>query len=72
MEVLTQRGQARPPRFRKPRRSGGNVIDHDLDRLILYRRVRQKMGDLPLLITPANAKHPREIRLLTPRFERLS
>lgn len=50
----------------------GKVIDHDLDRLTLYRRVRQKMGDVPVLITPANANHPREIRLLTPRFERLS
>lgn len=37
---------------------GGKVIDHDPDRLILYRRVRQKMGDVPVLITPAKAKHP--------------
>ncbi len=50
----------------------GKVIDHDLDRLTLYRRVRQKMDDVPVLITPANANHPREIRLLTPRFEHLS
>lgn len=50
----------------------GKVIDHDPDRLTLYRRVRQKMGHVPVLITPANANHPREIRLLTPHFERLS
>ena len=50
----------------------GKVIDHDLDRLTLYRRVRQKMGDVPVLIRPANVNHPREIRLLTPRFEPLS
>ena len=50
----------------------GKVIDHDADRLTLFRRVRQKMGQVPVLITPANANHPREIRVLTPHFERLS
>lgn len=48
------------------------VIDHDPDRLTIYRRVRKKLGDVPVLITPANAPSPREIRVLTPRFERVS
>lgn len=46
------------------------VVDHDPDRLTLYRRVRKKLGDVPVLISPASALAPREIRVLTPRFER--
>ncbi len=46
------------------------VIDHDPDRLTLYRRVHKKLGDVPILISPADAPAPREIYVLTPRFER--
>lgn len=48
----------------------GRVIDHDADRLQLYRRVREQLGDMPVLITPADAPHPREFRLLSPRLDR--
>lgn len=46
----------------------GQVIDHDLDRLQLYRRVRQQFGNTPILITPADEPHPREFRILSPRL----
>ena len=46
----------------------GQVIDHDTDRLHLYQRLRQRLGDTPVLITPADPSHPREFRLLSPRL----
>jgi hypothetical protein len=48
----------------------GLVIDHDSDRLQLYRRVHRQLGDTPVLITPADAPHPREFRILSPRLDR--
>jgi hypothetical protein len=49
----------------------GQVIDHDADRLTLYRRVRERLGDEPVLITPADAPAPREFQILSPRLERM-
>lgn len=46
------------------------VVDRDRDRLTLYRRVRARFGDVPVLITPANSPSPREFHLLSPRVER--
>jgi hypothetical protein len=46
----------------------GQVIDHDADRLLLYRRVREKLGSVPVLITPGDAPHPREFQILSPRL----
>jgi hypothetical protein len=46
----------------------GQVIDHDADRLLLYRRVRKKLGDVPVLITPGGASHPYEFQILSPRL----
>jgi len=50
----------------------GQVIDHDPDRLKLYRRVRRQWADTPVLMTPADASHPREFRMLSPRLDRAS
>jgi hypothetical protein len=47
----------------------GQVIDHDPDRLQLYRRVREQLGNIPVLITPARESHPREFQILSPRLE---
>lgn len=47
----------------------GQVIDHDADRLRLYRRIREKLGDVPVLITPGGAPHPREFQILSPRLD---
>ena len=49
----------------------GQVVDHDADRLVLYRRVREQFGREPVLITPANSPSPREFRLRSPRLERM-
>lgn len=46
------------------------VVDHDNDRLTLFRRLRARFGDVPILITPANAAPPREFHLISPRVER--
>lgn len=48
----------------------GQVVDHDGDRLALYRRIRTRFGDVPVLITPANASSPREFQVLSPRLDR--
>lgn len=50
----------------------GHVIDHDADRLALYRRVRQRLEDTAVLITPAAGPSPREFRIASPRLERPS
>jgi hypothetical protein len=47
----------------------GQVIDHDRDRLALFRRVRAQFGNVPILITPADAATPREFSILSPRLE---
>ncbi|MEW5939495.1 MAG: hypothetical protein AB1750_07530 [Chloroflexota bacterium] len=44
------------------------LVDHDLDRLALYQRVRKNFGNLPVLIMPAEG--PREIRVYSPRLAR--
>jgi hypothetical protein len=49
----------------------GQVIDRDADRLTLFRRVRARFGNVPILITPANAPSPREFAILSPRLERI-
>ncbi|MCP4168530.1 MAG: hypothetical protein GY759_21920 [Chloroflexi bacterium] len=49
----------------------GEVVDHDLDRLLLYRRIRAQFGDIPVLITPAQAPSPRTFQVISPRSERL-
>ena len=48
----------------------GQVVDHDRDRLSLYRRIRTRFDDVPVLITPAGSAAPREFQLLSPRVER--
>ncbi|PKO22017.1 MAG: hypothetical protein CVU38_11635 [Chloroflexi bacterium HGW-Chloroflexi-1] len=48
----------------------GQVVDHDPDRLVLYRRVHERVGNVPVLITPADAPSPREFWILSPHFER--
>lgn len=48
----------------------GQVVDHDRDRLTLYRRIRERFEGIPVLITPASASSPREFQLLSPRVER--
>ena len=50
----------------------GQVIDHDPDRLALYRRVYERLGDVAVLITPAAAPSPREFLMHSPRLERVS
>jgi hypothetical protein len=46
----------------------GQIIDHDPDRLQLYRRIRKKVGDVPVLITPGGAPHPREFQIRSPHL----
>lgn len=36
------------------------VVDHDVDRRILLRRVRRRLGNVPILITPTTGSSPRE------------
>lgn len=48
----------------------GQVVDQDGDRLTLYRRIRARFGDVPVLITPAGVPSPREFQMLSPRVER--
>lgn len=50
----------------------GQVVDHDADRLALYRRVRERLGDVAVLITPASAPSPREFHVHSPRLERFA
>jgi hypothetical protein len=49
----------------------GQVIDHDPDRITLHLRVRGLLGDIPVLITPADAPPSREFQMLSPRLERI-
>lgn len=44
------------------------VVDHDLDRARLHKRIRERYGHTAVLIIPAEG--PREIRILSPRLER--
>lgn len=36
------------------------VVDYDVDRRSLLRRVRRRLGDVPVLITPTTGSSPRE------------
>ncbi len=44
----------------------GQVVDNDSDRLTLYRRIRARFGDIPILTTPAGSAPPREFQLFHP------
>lgn len=44
------------------------VVDHDLDPTALHNRVRERFGRTAILLIPADG--PREICILSPRFER--
>lgn len=48
----------------------GELVDHDPDRRTLSQRVRQKYGNLAVLITPVEERPEREFLMLSPRFER--
>lgn len=48
----------------------GQVIDSDPDRLTLYRRVHQKWGHIPILMTPADAVTTREFSIRGPSLRR--
>ncbi len=43
------------------------LIDHDIDKTVLYRRVRERFGNTAVLIMPAEG--PREIVIRSPRFD---
>lgn len=49
----------------------GEVLDHDRDRVALHQRIRRRFGDLPILITLAQAPAPREFTVRSPRLERI-
>jgi hypothetical protein len=42
------------------------LVDHDKDDAVLYKRIRTKYGKTPVLIMPAEG--PREIRIYSPRL----
>ncbi|MEW6717479.1 MAG: DUF5678 domain-containing protein [Chloroflexota bacterium] len=44
------------------------LIDHDEDEIALARRVREKYGNIPILIMPAEG--PPELRIYSPRLVR--
>ena len=46
----------------------GEVIDHDHDGATLYRRVRARFGDEPVLVAPVNASPTPTYHLRSPRF----
>ena len=50
----------------------GEVVDHDVDRLALARRIRDRYPGTPVLITAAGARAPREFQIRSPRLEQLS
>ncbi len=50
----------------------GEVLDHDGDRVALHQRIRRRFGDIPILITPAQAPAPREFTVRGPRLERIA
>lgn len=43
------------------------LVDHDSDKLALYRRVRERFGQVAVLIMPAEG--PREVVIRSPRIE---
>jgi len=48
----------------------GELVDHDIDRQMLSRRVRQKFGSAAVLITPVEKEPEREFSMLSPRLQR--
>lgn len=48
----------------------GEVLDQDSDRTALQQRIARRFGDVPILITPAQAASPREFTVRGPRLER--
>jgi len=50
----------------------GEVLDHDSDRLALAQRIRARYPEMPVLITAAEARAPREFKVRSPRLARLS
>jgi hypothetical protein len=42
------------------------LIDHDKDASVLYKRIRARHGTTPILVMPAEG--PREIRIFSPRL----
>lgn len=49
----------------------GEVLDQDSDRTVLQQRIARRFGDVPILITPAQAAAPREFTVRGPRLERI-
>lgn len=47
--------------------SGGKVVDFDSDRLLLYRRMVERFGRRPILITEGGDRPIPEYRVLSPR-----
>lgn len=45
------------------------LVDHDLDKIVLYKRVRARYGNTAVLIMPAEG--PQEIVIRSPRIEAL-
>ncbi len=50
----------------------GEVLDHDSDRLALAQRIRARYPEMPVLITAAEARAPREFQVRSPRLEQPS
>lgn len=46
----------------------GQVIDNDLDRMALRRRIRQRYGEAPVLITLVDEEPIQTVRVRSPRF----
>ena len=47
---------------------GGQVVDDDLDRLTLRRRIRQQYDDSPVLITSVEEEPTQTVRVRSPRL----
>lgn len=48
---------------------GGQVVDHDRDQVILYRRVEEAYGGQPVLIRQVRPEIEQTIEVLSPRLE---
>lgn len=49
----------------------GKVVDHDVDRVALSRRIRSKYGKTAVLITQVREEPKLTIRVRSPRFEKI-
>lgn len=47
---------------------GGQVVDHDLDRVALRRRIRQRYGSSPVLITSVEDEPVQTVWIRSPRL----